>query len=165
MERRTCPHSHLFGACQQIRRVYAEGVKLALLILSCLSLNAAGKDLVVPDFSQGLPGAQLEKTQESGNQVVFYFQTGLSEKKFSAILKKQLGSAWRIQKLRQEDMILAARKGRATGSVVNLTTYRNLTDKSVYIRVIHLKPKNSTDGRVEVAVIQGEENPNDTERK
>ncbi len=146
--------------------MYTKGaMQLVLLVLCSLTLYGTAKDLVVPDFTQGLPGATLEKQEVSGNQVVFHLQTGLSSKKFSAILKKQLGSAWRTQKLRQEDMILAARRGRATGSEVNLTVYQHLTDKGACIRVIHLKPKNRTNCRVEVAVIQGAGNPKDTERK
>jgi len=146
--------------------MYTKGaMKLVLLVLCSLSLYGTAKDLVVPDCTQGLPGATLEKQEVSGNQAVFHFQTGLSSKKFSAILKKQLGSAWRTQKLRQEDMILAARRGRATGSEVNLTVYQHLTDKGACIRVIHLKPKNRTNCQVEVAIIQGPGNPTDTERK
>ena len=146
--------------------VYTQGVmKMVLLVLCSLTLYGAAKDLVVPDFSQGLPGATLKKQEVSGNQVVFHLQTGLSSKKFSAILKKQLGSAWRTQKLRQEDMILAARRGRTTGAEVNLAVYQRVADESVRIRVIHLKPKNSTNCSVEVAVIQGAGNPRDKARK
>ena len=84
---------------------------------------------------------------------------------FSAFVKKQLGSAWRTQKLRQEDMILAAQRGRTTGAEVNLAVYQSVEDESVRIRVIHLKPKNRTNCSVEVALIQGAGNPKDTERK
>ena len=146
--------------------LYTQGVmKLVLLVLCSLTLYGAAKDLVAPDFSRGLPGATLKKQEVSGNQVVFHLETGLSSKKFSAIVKKQLGSAWRTQKLRQEDMILAAHRGRTTGSEVNLTVYQHLTDKGACIRVIHLKPKNRTNCQVEVAIIQGAGNPKDTERK
>ena len=146
--------------------MYTKGVmKLALLVLFSLTLYGASKDLDIPDFSQGLSGATLEKHEVSGNQAVFHFRTGLSSNKFSAILKKELGSAWRTQKLMQEDMVLAARRGRTTGSTVNLTVYRHVTSKGVCIRVIHLKPKNRTNCSVEVAVLQGSGHPKDKARK
>ena len=104
--------------------LYTQGVmKLVLLVLCSLTLYGAAKDLVAPDFSQGLPGATLKKQEVSGNQVVFHLETGLSSKKFSAILKKNLGPDWRAQKLKQEDMIFAARRGRSAGAQVNLTVY------------------------------------------
>ena len=140
-------------------------MKLVLLGLFSLTLYGAAKDLVAPDFSQGLPGATLKKQEVSGNQVVFHLETGLSSKKFSAIVKKKLGSAWRTQKLRQEDMILAARKGRTTGAEVNLAVYQHVANESVRIRVTHLKPKNRTNCSAEVAVIQGAGNPKDKARK
>ena len=140
-------------------------MKLVLLVLFSLTLYGAAKDLVAPDFSRGLPGATLEKQEVSGNQAIFHFRTGLSSKKFSAIVKKKLGSAWRTQKLRQEDMILAAQRGRTTGAEVNLAVYQSVEDESVRIRVIHLKPKNRTNCSVEIAVIQGAGNPKDKARK
>ena len=140
-------------------------MKLVLLGLFSLTLYGAAKDLVAPDFSQGLPGATLKKQEVSGNQVVFHLETGLSSKKFSAIVKKKLGSAWRTQKLRQEDMILAARKDRTTGAEVNLAVYQHVANESVRIRVTHLKPKNRTNCSAEVAVIQGAGNPKDKARK
>ena len=129
-------------------------MKLGLLVLFSLTLYGAAKEFVAPDFSQGLQGAKLEKKDESGNQVVFHFKTGLGSKKFTAILKEKLGPAWRTQKLKQEDMILAARRGRSTGAEVNLIVYQHPADKGIRIRVIHLKPKNSANHRVEVAVIK-----------
>ena len=127
---------------------------MGLLVLFSLTLYGAAKGLVAPDFSEGLQGAKLEKKDERGNQVVFHFKTGLSSKNFSDILKKKLGPAWRTQKLKQEDMIFAARRGRSTGAEVNLTVYQHPADKGIRIRVIHLKPKNSANHRVEVAVIK-----------
>ena len=140
-------------------------MKLVLLGLFSLTLYGAAKDLVAPDFSLGLPGAMLEKQEVSGNKAIFHFRTALSSKEFSAVVKKKLGSAWRTQKLRQEDMILAARKGRTTGAEVNLAVYQHVANESVRIRVTHLKPKNRTNCSAEVAVIQCAENPKDKARK
>ena len=131
-------------------------MKMGLLVLFSLTLYGVGNDLVAPDFSEGLQGAKLEKKDERGDQVVFHFKTGLSSKKFSAILKKNLGPAWRAQKLKQEDMIFAARRGRSAGAGVNLTVYQHPADKGIRIRVIHLKSKSGTNHRAEVAVIKGD---------
>lgn len=146
--------------------MYTLGImKLGLSILFFLTLHGAAKDLIIPNFSQGLQGAKLEKKDESGDQVVFHFKTELSSKKISAILKKKLGPAWKTQKLKQEDMILAARRGRSSGAEVNLTVYHHATDKDVRVRVIHLKPKNGANRLVEIAVIQEVGNAKNAERR
>ena len=135
------------------------------MTLLFLTPHGAAKGLVIPNFSQGLQGAKLEKKDESGDQLIFHFKTKLSSKKFSVILKKKLGPAWRTQKLRQKDMMLAARRGRSSGAEVNLTVYHHTADNDVRIRVIHLKPKNGVSRLVEIAVIQKAGNAKDPERR
>ncbi|MGB2266684.1 MAG: sulfatase family protein [Akkermansiaceae bacterium] len=111
----------------------------------------------VPDFSKGIPDVNLEKKEQANGNETFYLNTTLSSKEFNSTLKKFLGPGWATRKLKQEEMIYAANKGRFTNFTVNLSVYVNKKVPGVHIRVIHLQHKEQNqDSRVEITVIREE---------
>ncbi len=128
-------------------------------LLAFLPLGTA-QDLVVPDFSKGMPDVKLEEKDMISGQEIFHLKTVLSSKEFSATLTKFLGVGWRARKLKREEMILAANKSRNSNAEVNLAVYEHAKSPGVDIRVIHLKYKKENAGcGVEIAVLGEGEKP------
>ena len=123
-------------------------------LLAFLPLGTA-QDLVVPDFSKGMPDVKLEEKDMISGQEIFHLKTVLSSKEFSATLTKFLGVGWRARKLKREEMILAANKSRNSNAEVNLAVYEHAKSRGIDIRVIHLKYKKENAGcGVEIAVLR-----------
>ena len=128
---------------------------LAAIALLVLPLSA--QELAVPDFTKGVPDVKLEKKEKINGNETFYLKTALSSKEFSTTLGKFLGPGWGGRKLDQEEMALAANKGRTSNATVNLSVYENAKVPGGDIRVIHLKPKKEDAGSsVEIIVIRDE---------
>jgi hypothetical protein len=113
----------------------------------------------VPDFSNGMPDATLEKTEKRAEHETFHLGTALGSREFFATLEKFLGPGWGTRTLSQEEMLLAATSGRSSNAEVNLAAYENAQVPGVAIRVIHLKPKEeNADSSVEITVMREHKN-------
>lgn len=111
----------------------------------------------VPDFSKGIPDVNLEKKGKANGNEHFHLTTALSHKEFFTNLETFLGQGWATRKLKQEEMIYAANKGRFTNFTVNLSVYVNKKVPDVHIRVIHLQHKEEKqDSSVEITMIREE---------
>lgn len=125
--------------------------------IALFALPLSAQEPGVPDFSKGMPDVNLEKKQQANGNETFYLNTTLSSKEFNTTLKKFLGPGWGNRTLSQEEMFLAARRGRTSNAEVNLAVYENAKVSGVDIRVIHLKHKEGDRGSsVEITVIRDE---------
>ena len=68
---------------------------LSPLATLLLALPLSAQELAVPDFSKGMPDANLERKQKIYGQEAFSLKTVLSFKGFSTTLSKFLGAGWR----------------------------------------------------------------------
>ena len=129
---------------------------LPTLTMVALLATALSAELpAVPDFSKGMPEMNLERKEVIDGTETFHLKTPLNSKEFSAVLSKFLGAGWGKRKLSQEEMILAATRGRASNGEVSLAVYENPKVPGIEIQVIHLKRKEANPGpNVEISVIQ-----------
>ncbi len=122
-----------------------------------LATTLDARDAAVPDFSEGMPNASLEKKEIIDGKETYHLKTVLSSKEFSGTLRRFLGDGWNTRTLTKEEMVLASTKGRALNAVVNLSVYENAKLPAVEIRVIHFKYKGGNTGpEVEIMIIRQE---------
>ena len=71
----------------------------------------------------------------------FYLRTEVDQESFVANVRKHLGSHWRRRKLKEQDMLQAAVKGRQLPATVALSVYENMNSPGMEVHLFFLTYK------------------------
>ena len=143
-------------------KLHSATIIAAFAIMSLAPITKAAEAPAIPDFSGGIPGATLEKTEQNKACETFHLKTELNEKEFFKSLRTTLGAGWSRRKLNEEEMILSASKARSKNATVSLSVFEHSKFPSVNIRVMHFKhKKENTGASAEIRVIRPTEKTSD----
>ncbi len=119
-----------------------------------LAMPLLAQDVAVPDFSKGMPDAELKlKLNTHGNET-FILTTALSSTEFSTALGDFLGAGWGKRAVDpEESMAFADSMGLTSIAEVNIFEYENAKVPGVNVQVMHAKYKEgNADSRVTISV-------------
>ena len=143
-------------------KLHSATIIAAFAIMSLAPITKAAEAPAIPDFSGGIPGATLEKTEQNKACETFHLKTELNEKEFFKSLRTTLGAGWSRRKLNEEEMILSASKARSKNSTVSLSVFEHSKFPSVNIRVMHFThKKENTGASAEICLIRPTEKTSD----
>ena len=143
-------------------KLHSATIIAAFAIMSLAPITKAAEAPAIPDFSGGIPGATLEKTEQNKACETFHLKTELNEKEFFKSLRTTLGAGWSRRKLNEEEMILSASKARSKNATVSLSVFEHSKFPSVNIRVMHFThKKENTGASAEICLIRPTEKTSD----
>ena len=143
-------------------KLHSATIIAAFAIMSLAPITKAAEAPAIPDFSGGIPGATLEKTEQNKASETFHLKTELNEKEFFKSLRTTLGAGWSRRKLNEEEMILSASKARSKNATVSLSVFEHSKFPSVNIRVMHFThKKENTGASAEICLIRPTEKTSD----
>ena len=94
-----------------------------------------------PDFSAGIKEATSVRKTNNVHGETFYLRTEVDQESFVANVRKHLGSHWRRRKLKEQDMLQAAVKGRQLPATVALSVYENMNSPGMEVHLFFLTYK------------------------